>query len=159
VVSWLIAVAVIVPLTLGVTVLVDALFSIPASDSNGSAANILVFSAAFITFFSFFTVMNLRLQKIDNDRLLNSLSVAILNLIVVGSIVLVGVILREFATWEPSQLFPGQRLTEIGFGFIMLERTAATSIAACLLAPAMLPQTGRAPIGTQTGEIPTERML
>jgi hypothetical protein len=158
-VTWLITVAVIVSATVVATLLIDALFSVPASDPEASAATVLTFCAAFITFFTFLAVMNLRLQKIDGDRLLNSLGVALLHLLVVGFLVLAGVVLRESGVWDPSQLFPGHRLTEIGHGFILLERTAATCVAACLMAPAMLPAVGRAPHGVQSGNVPTERML
>lgn len=107
---------------------------------------------AFSTFIGFVVTMFWRLVRVEHDRLTNSMAVAALH--VAFAVVLFGIELSVRAATGTglTENVEGGWAQEVGNGFLALERSAAASVIACLLAVGMVPARGPRPRGTQHAE-------
>jgi hypothetical protein len=157
--TWLIAAA----STVVVSAIVLGLISLVGSDPFQSArthVDAVPLATGFLSFPTFLLVLNLRLiRALQHERLLHSLLVAIAHIVVLLAVLGVALVLRGSSDFDFTQILPGTTLDEIGVGFFSLERSAAAVIGAALIAPSLVPQTGRPPRGTQVGHTSEDQML
>lgn len=149
VVSWLLCVLA----SIAIAVVGGLIVSMGANQSLFGETNtelgVLTILSAMGTFIGFVLVMTVRLVHVAHDRLLNSLSVAALHVGVALLLFLGNLTLRGIAGVDLGTLFAGPWTDEVGNLFEVLERSAAASIAACLLAAGLVPARGDRPHGTQ----------
>lgn len=158
--SWLLALAASVALFaigLGVMSLIS---SRPLFGETNTELGVAMIVAAMATFIGFVTVMVLRLPHVSHDRMVNSLSVAAVHvtfalLLFLGNLAIRGIT----GEGAGSLIFTGTWTDEVGNAFVVLERSAAASVLACLLAVGMVPARGPRPTGTQTDVLPQDEQL
>lgn len=157
--SWAVCLAVAVVLAVVATLIISALSSAPVLGETNTELGVLTIVSSMSTFIAFAVMMAIQLSYVAHDRLTNSLAVAALH---VGLAVLLFAgefVARSIVGESVSASFDGTWTDELGNAFTVLERSAAASVLACLLAPGMVPARGDRPSGTQTDVVPTDRQL
>lgn len=158
--SWLLCLLATVVL-FAVAALILALVSQRSlTGETNTELGVLMIASAVSTIIGFGLVMSLRLARVEHDRPMNSIAVAGLHTGVALLLFLVNLVVRQvFGTGVGGLLFEGPWTDELGNAFVVLERSAAASVLACILAIGMVPEHGDSPRGTQTGPVPEDEQL
>ena len=151
--SWLIAAAI----SLAVTTAVAMIFVASEGSVSTTDSGVVHIIAVGVTLLTFYLVMFIRLQRIDGDRLLNSLGVGALHAMAALMAGLIGMALRSNDV--VSLPVSGSVADDLGLVFLAADRSAAAAILGCAIAAAIMPARGPLPTDTQTDELPTDRQL
>jgi hypothetical protein len=148
--------------TLALAALVSGVFTLlsqaPLTGITGTELGVLGIIFGFSTFVAFVMVMTWRLQHVSHDRLVNSMSVAAVHTGLALILFLGELAGRTLFGVGASETFEGGIRQQVGNVFLVLERSAAASVLACLLAVGMVPAYGSRPEGTQHAA-PEDRTL
>jgi len=125
----------------------------------GTELGVLTIAAASSTFIGFVLVMTMRLVRVSHDRLVNSMAVSGLHVAVALVVFLATLALASLTSSGPTDLFGASWSDAIGNVFVLLERSAAMSVIACLLAVGMVPAAGARPRGTQQESLSSDLQL
>lgn len=157
--SWLMCLAAAVALFaigLGIVALIS---SQPLFGETNTELGVATIVAAMATFIGFVVVMVLRLPHVSHDRMVNSISVAAVHVAFALTLFLGNLAVRGITGDGAGTLFTGAWTDELGNAFVVLERSAAASVLACILAVGMVPARGPRPTGTQTDVLPQDEQL
>lgn len=156
--TWLACLALTFAIAAIATVLVAAFSDSPLTGATNTDLGVLTIIGAMSTFIGFSTMLAARLVRVDHDRFVNSLAVAVLHVGIAVVLFAIELALHS-AGMGASDLLDGNGTDEIGNAFTMLERSAAAAFVAALLATGMVPARGDRPTGTQVGATPQDRQL
>jgi hypothetical protein len=158
--SWVVAMLATAAIFTVSSLIVAAVSSDPLFGETSTDLGVLTILAAMSTFIGFVTTMVVRLVRVDHDRVVNSLAVAVLHTVIAISLFL-GTLAARAVTGDGivDDAFDGSTLDRVGNLFSVLERSAAAAVVACLLAIGMVPARGERPQGTQTDHTPQDRQL
>lgn len=157
--TWLMCVALTVVLFAVSAGIVAVISQRPLGGDTNTELGVLMILSAMSTFIGFVVMMGMRLVHVAHDRVVNSLAVAALHVSVALVLFLGALAVRQITGSSVSSLLGGGWSEQLGTTFTVLERSAAASVIACLLAIGIVPARGDRPRGTQSGAVDQDRHL